>query len=121
MRLYVHSRQLVIELVHCFILLTKHLLPWRKQQSKPYHGLHRKQHPACCCFVFSLQAAGRPVHRTAFTRGAADGSLLFNPFDFTLKNVANTGVLNWGGRLLALYEVRVIYCSRMVLGCCCCC
>jgi hypothetical protein len=53
-----------------------------------------------------LQAAGRPVHRTAFTRGAADGSLLFNPFDFTLKNVANTGVLNWGGRLLALYEVR---------------
>jgi all-trans-8'-apo-beta-carotenal 15,15'-oxygenase len=52
------------------------------------------------------QAAGHPVHRTAFTRGAADGSLLFNPFDFTLKNVANTGVLNWGGRLLALYEVR---------------
>jgi carotenoid cleavage dioxygenase-like enzyme len=51
------------------------------------------------------------VHRTAFTRGAADGSLLFNPFDFTLKNVANTGVLNWGGRLLALYEVRMLRCG----------
>jgi carotenoid cleavage dioxygenase-like enzyme len=55
-----------------------------------------------------LQAARRPVHRTAFTRGAADGSLLFNPLDFTLKNVANTGVLNWGGRLLALYEVWML-------------
>lgn len=46
------------------------------------------------------------MHRTAFTRGAADGSLLFNPFDFKMKNVANTGVLHWGGKLLALYEVR---------------
>jgi hypothetical protein len=64
------------------------------------------------------QAAGRPVHRTAFTRGAADGSLLFNPFDFTLKNVANTGVLNWGGRLLALYEVRMLRCGVTCwLGC----
>jgi hypothetical protein len=45
------------------------------------------------------------VHRTAFTRGAADGNPLFNPFDFTLKNVANTGVLAWGGKLYALYEV----------------
>jgi all-trans-8'-apo-beta-carotenal 15,15'-oxygenase len=50
------------------------------------------------------QAAGRPLFRTAFTRGAADGNPFFNPFDFNLKNCANTGVLNWGGRLLALYE-----------------
>jgi hypothetical protein len=56
-------------------------------------------------FVHTTQAAGRPVHRTAFTRGAADGSLLFNPFDLKMKNVANTGVLHWGGKLLALYEV----------------
>lgn len=46
------------------------------------------------------------MHRTAFTRGAADGSLLFNPFDMQMKNVANTGVLQWGDKLLALYEVR---------------
>lgn len=52
------------------------------------------------------QAAGQPVHRTAFTKGAADGSLLFNPFDMQMKNVANTGVLHWGDKLLALYEVR---------------
>ena len=53
-----------------------------------------------------LQAAGKPVYRTAFTCGSADGNPLFNPFDFQLKNCANTGVLYWGGRLLALYEVR---------------
>lgn len=46
------------------------------------------------------------MHRTAFTRGAADGGLLFNPFDMALKNVSNTGVLMWAGRLLSLYEVR---------------
>lgn len=60
------------------------------------------------CAVGLLQAAGRPVHRTAFTRGAADGSVLFNPFDFQLKNVANTGVIHWGGKLLALYEVSIV-------------
>lgn len=59
----------------------------------------------CHAYPIFLQAAGRPVHRTAFTRGAADGNPLFNPFDFTLKNVANTGVLAWGGKLYALYEV----------------
>lgn len=55
----------------------------------------------------SVQAAGRPIHRTAFTKGAADGSLLFNPFDMQMKNVANTGVIHWGNKLLALYEVRL--------------
>ena len=41
------------------------------------------------------QAAGKPLFRTAFSRGSADGSPLFNPFDLTMKNVANTGVLHW--------------------------
>ena len=44
------------------------------------------------------------MHRSAFTRGAADGSPFFNPFDLNMKNVANTGVLHWGGKLLALWE-----------------
>jgi len=52
----------------------------------------------------SIQAAGRPLYRTAFTRGAADGNPFFNPFDFNLKNCANTGVIPWAGKLLALYE-----------------
>ena len=52
------------------------------------------------------QAAGRPLLRTTFSKGAADGSRLFNPFDLTFKNVANTGVIHWGGKLFALWEVR---------------
>ncbi len=53
------------------------------------------------------QEAGRPLYRNAFTRGAADGSGLFNPLDLSFKNVANTGVLYWAERLWALWEVRV--------------
>ena len=50
------------------------------------------------------QAARRALYRTPFTRGAADGSWLFNPLDMSLKNVANTGALTWNGELYALYE-----------------
>ena len=32
------------------------------------------------------------------------GGVLTNAFDLTLKNVANTNILPWGGRLFALYE-----------------
>lgn len=52
-----------------------------------------------------LQKAGRPLFRNSFTRGAVDGSINFNPFDLNFKNVANTGVLPWGGQLYALWEV----------------
>lgn len=50
------------------------------------------------------QEAGRPLFRTAFTRGSANGSPFFNPFDLSLKNCSNTGVLAWAGRLFSLYE-----------------
>ncbi|GFR46495.1 hypothetical protein Agub_g8073 [Astrephomene gubernaculifera] len=50
------------------------------------------------------QAAGRPLLRNSFTRGAVDGSLSFNPFDLRFKNVANTNVLPWAGKLYALWE-----------------
>lgn len=33
-----------------------------------------------------------------------DGGVLANAFDLTLKNVANTNVLKWGGRLFAFWE-----------------
>jgi hypothetical protein len=46
----------------------------------------------------NLQAAGKPLYRSAFTTGAADGSPFFNPFDLDMKNVANTGACRPGGR-----------------------
>jgi all-trans-8'-apo-beta-carotenal 15,15'-oxygenase len=53
------------------------------------------------------QAAGKPTLRTAFTRGAPQGGFA-NPLELLdfdrLKNVSNTGLLQWGGRLLSLYE-----------------
>eukprot|EP00195_Chlamydomonas_chlamydogama_P010574 CAMPEP_0202902346 /NCGR_PEP_ID=MMETSP1392-20130828/16799_1 /ASSEMBLY_ACC=CAM_ASM_000868 /TAXON_ID=225041 /ORGANISM="Chlamydomonas chlamydogama, Strain SAG 11-48b" /LENGTH=605 /DNA_ID=CAMNT_0049589095 /DNA_START=178 /DNA_END=1995 /DNA_ORIENTATION=+ len=49
------------------------------------------------------QAAGRPLFRSTFSSGAADGGL-FNPFDLKFKNVANTGAVYWAGKLYALWE-----------------
>lgn len=54
------------------------------------------------------QVAGRPLQRSAFTKGAADGSPFFNPFDMRLKNPANTGAL-----LSCVWRVRVV----CALGC----
>ena len=45
------------------------------------------------------------LHRGAFSVGSPSGEGFFNPLDFAVKGVANTGVLAWGGKTLALYEV----------------
>ena len=37
--------------------------------------------------------------------GNPAGGFFFNPFDFAVKGIANTSVLEFGGKLLALYEV----------------
>lgn len=55
------------------------------------------------------QAAGKMLFRGVFSVGNPSGGLFFNPFDFTVKNVANTGVVNWGNKLLALYESDLPY------------
>ena len=54
------------------------------------------------------QAAGKMLYRGVFSVGNPAGGKFFNPFNFTVKGVANTGVLHWGDRLLALYEVSTI-------------
>ena len=51
------------------------------------------------------QEAGKMLYRGAFSVGNPSGGFFFNRFDFSVKGIANTGVLNWGNRLLALYEV----------------
>ena len=49
------------------------------------------------------QAAGKILYRGVFGT-QKPGGLLSNIFDFKLKNIANTGVIYWGGKLLALWE-----------------
>lgn len=44
------------------------------------------------------------IYRGAFATGNPSGGVFFNPFDFSVKNVANTHVLRWGRRLWALWE-----------------
>jgi all-trans-8'-apo-beta-carotenal 15,15'-oxygenase len=50
------------------------------------------------------QAAGRMLFKGAFATGNPSGGWFYNPFDFSVKNVANTHVALWGGRLWALWE-----------------
>jgi len=48
--------------------------------------------------------AGKPLYRGAFSQGNPSGGWFFNPFDFSVKNVSNTGVICWGGKLYTLHE-----------------
>ena len=50
------------------------------------------------------QAAQRMLYKGAFAIGNPKGDSFYNPFDFDVKNVANTGVVDWGGELYALWE-----------------
>ena len=36
----------------------------------------------------------------------------YNPFDLSVKGIANTGVVRWGGKTLALYEVGGSLCCH---------
>ena len=50
------------------------------------------------------QAAQKMIYKGAFAIGNPKGDSFYNPFDFDVKNVANTGVVNWGGETYALWE-----------------
>ncbi|MEL6331055.1 MAG: carotenoid oxygenase family protein [Cyanobacteria bacterium J06626_26] len=49
------------------------------------------------------QTAGKPLYRGVFGTQKPGGPLA-NAFDLRLKNIANTNVIYWGGKLLALWE-----------------
>lgn len=49
------------------------------------------------------QKVGKPLYRGVFGT-EKPGGWLANAFDFRLKNIANTQVIYWGGKLLALWE-----------------
>jgi len=50
------------------------------------------------------QAARKMLYKGAFAIGNPKGDAFYNPFDFDVKNVANTGVVDWAGELYALWE-----------------
>jgi len=49
------------------------------------------------------EAANKIMFRRAFGT-AREGGVLANAFDINSPNLANTNIISWGGRLLALYE-----------------
>lgn len=49
------------------------------------------------------QAAGKPLYRGVFGSQKPGGPIA-NAFDLQLKNIANTHIVYWGGKLLALWE-----------------
>ncbi|MEM9265073.1 MAG: carotenoid oxygenase family protein [Cyanobacteria bacterium P01_F01_bin.13] len=49
------------------------------------------------------QTAGKPLYRGVFGTQKPGGPFA-NAFDLRLKNIANTNVIYWGGKLLALWE-----------------
>lgn len=49
------------------------------------------------------QKAGKILHRGVFGTQKS-GGLLANIFDLKIKNIANTNIIYWGGKLLALWE-----------------
>ncbi|BAZ25479.1 Retinal pigment epithelial membrane protein [Kalymmatonema gypsitolerans NIES-4073] len=55
------------------------------------------------------QKAGKILYRGVFGT-QKPGGWLANAFDFNLKNIANTNVIYWGGKLLALWEAADPYC-----------
>ena len=54
------------------------------------------------------QAASKPLYRGVFGTQKPGGPLA-NAFDLRLKNIANTNVLYWGDKLLALWEAAEPY------------
>ena len=55
------------------------------------------------------QAAGKMLYRGVFGT-AKPGGWLNNAFDLRTKNIANTNVIYWGEKLLALWEAGQPYC-----------
>ena len=48
--------------------------------------------------------AQQMLYKGAFAVGNPKGDSFYNPFDFNVKNVANTGVVEWNDKVYALWE-----------------
>lgn len=66
------------------------------------HAHFRNRHIRTAAYL-EEQKAGKILYRGVFGTKKA-GGWLANAFDLRLKNIANTNVIYWGGKLLALWE-----------------
>lgn len=55
------------------------------------------------------QQANKMIYRGAFSIGNPSGDGFYNPFDFSVKKVANTAVVHWAQKTMALYERDLPY------------
>lgn len=55
------------------------------------------------------QRANKMLYRGAFSVGNPTGGFFYNPFDLSVKQVANTGIVRWANKILALYERDLPY------------
>ena len=89
-----------------------------------HHSRQRRHQAACgcqmhhqiasffCCSELEKEAEANAVlYRNTFgTQPKKPLGPMQNAFDLTLKNPANTNVVLWGNRLLALWEVKQTHC-----------
>jgi len=53
---------------------------------------------------YDEREAQQMLYKGAFAVGNPKGDSFYNPFDFDVKNVANTGVVEWNDKVYALWE-----------------
>ena len=77
---------------------------------------HRRQNVAHCRGTFATQRTPKSwqgVVNTAPSLWQRLQKQAENALDLYVKNTANTNVILWGGRLLALFEVRRLSCGPL--------
>jgi len=53
---------------------------------------------------YDERAEQKMLYKGAFAVGNPKGDSFYNPFDFNVKNVANTGIVEWNDKVYALWE-----------------
>ena len=69
---------------------------------------HAMQAVCACREFLQEEKENQVLYRNTFGTQRSGGALR-NAFDLKLKNPANTNVLSWGNRLLALWEVCFLF------------
>lgn len=77
----------------------------RSALAQTYHCRSGRKMGTLCRELIHEEKAGSIAYRSTFGTQRV-GGFIANAFDLYLKNPANTNVVEWGKRLLALWEVQ---------------